>query len=77
MALVAAASAAPLKPEIRLSRALFNYETVLTESQKQDYHQAGAPSHNAVITLTCEVSGFGAYFLCRSLVSFYKTLFHG
>ena len=51
---LAAAKAAPLKPEIKLSQALRDYEAILSAEQRQAY-QKSPPSSNAVMALTCEI----------------------
>ena len=51
---LAVAKAAPLRPEIRLSQALQEYESTLSPEQKQSYDKS-PPDVSAVMALTCEV----------------------
>lgn len=51
---LAIAKAGPLRPEIRLSQALQEYEAVLSVEERQSYKTV-APDTTAVMALTCEV----------------------
>lgn len=51
---LAIAKAAPLRPEIKLSQALREYEAVLSVEQKLSYN-ASPPNSVAVMALTCEI----------------------
>lgn len=53
---LAAAKAAPLKPEIRLSQSLTRYEAALTDAQKREYQEAGPPDAKAVMALTYDIN---------------------
>lgn len=51
MALVVA-KAAQLKPEIRLSQALSDYETILSDEERKQLHSQGLPDAMAAINFT-------------------------
>ena len=53
---LALSKAAPLKPEIRLSQALKDYEATLTEEQKKSFHHTSPPRSRDVMTLTFEIN---------------------
>lgn len=50
---LATAKAAPLRPEIKLSQALSDYEATLSAERRQSYKSA-PPAPTAVMALTCE-----------------------
>ena len=50
----AIAKGAPLRPEIKLSQALSEYQAVLTPEQFQSFEES-PPEPNAVMALTCEI----------------------
>ena len=53
---LASAQAAPLRPEIKLSQALSDYEAILTAEQMLSYREARSPPQpHAVMALTCEI----------------------
>ena len=52
---LAAAKAAPLRPDIKLSQALRDYEAILSPEQRQPY-QSSPLEANAVMALTCEIN---------------------
>ena len=51
----AMAKAAPLRPDIKLSQALSDFEAVLTEDQKS-FHNTLSPRSNEVMAFTCEIN---------------------
>lgn len=51
---LATRKAAPLRPDIRLSQALAEYEAILSVEQKQSF-AASSPEPNAVMALTCQI----------------------
>ncbi len=53
---LAMSKAAPLRPEIKLSRALNDYEAVLNEDQKASFHHASPLESNDVMALTFEIN---------------------
>ena len=53
---LAMSKAAPLRPEIKLSQALKDYEAVLTEDQRQSLHDTSPLESNDVMALTFEIN---------------------
>ena len=53
---LAMSKAAPLRPDIKLSQALKEYEAVLTEDQKKSFHDTSPLAPNDVMTLTFEIN---------------------
>lgn len=53
---LAMSKAAPLRPEIKLSQALKDYEAVLTEDQKRSFNNTSPLENNDVMTLTFEIN---------------------
>ena len=51
---LATAKAGPLRPDIKLSQALSDYEAVLSAEQRQIYKKS-PPDAQAVMALTCEI----------------------
>lgn len=51
---LAIAKAAPLRPEIKMSQALSEYEANLSAEQRQSYKKS-LPDATAVMALTCEI----------------------
>lgn len=51
---LATAKAAPLRPEIKLSQALRDYEAILSAEQRQSF-KGSPPDAAAVMALTCEI----------------------
>ena len=51
---LATAKAAPLRPEIKLSQALSDYEATLSAEQRQ-FYKSSPPDSTAVMALTCEI----------------------
>lgn len=52
---LAMSKAAPLRPDIKLSQALKDYEAVLTEDQRKSFHDESPLAFNDVMVLTCEI----------------------
>ena len=46
------AGAAPLKPEVRLTQALHDYETILSDEDRKQLHSQGLPDAMAAINFT-------------------------
>ena len=53
---LAMSKAAPLRPDIKLSQALKDYEAVLTEDQKRSLHNPSPLASNDVMALTSEIN---------------------
>ena len=51
---LATAKAAPRRPDIKLSQALSDYESMLSAEQKQSF-KSSPPDSSAVMALTCEI----------------------
>ena len=51
------AKAAPLKPEINLSQALYDYEKILSVEERNQLHSQGSPDATAAINLTTLIDG--------------------
>ena len=51
---LAIANAAPLRPDIKLSQALSDYEAILSTEQRQSYSKS-PPGADAVMALTCDI----------------------
>ena len=52
---LAMSKAAPLRPDIKLSQALKDYEAILSEDQKESFLHTLPPASNDVMALTCEI----------------------
>lgn len=52
---LAMSRAAPLRPDIKLSQALKDYEAVLTENQRTSFRDKSPLASNDVMVLTCEI----------------------
>ena len=53
---LAMSKAAPLRPDVKLSQALKDYEAVLTEDQKESFRDNSPLASNDVMALTCEIN---------------------
>lgn len=53
---LAMSKAAPLRPDVKLSQALKDYEAVLTEDQKRSLHNPSPLASNDVMALTFEIN---------------------
>ena len=53
---LAISKAAVLRPEIKLSQALKDYEAVLTEDQRKSLHDVSPPEYCDVMALTFEIN---------------------